>query len=805
MGKKKKGEKAITPEILETHIHRFVDVPNRGLVDLRIGVDGMQTSFNVDSLEDIPEDSVIKVVIEYRTLDQEIANTVLAEVVAKLRTRARYVRPPERIIIQEKRKRMEELKHDTNPLDAVELWVDKHPLLKGLKRKHVTEKIRDYLTAVEVKERPNPKQFSIREIGLLNFMPFKGEQVVRNIPDGLIGIVGRYIGQDGRSNRSGKSAFLDAFRYALHGEGRKLKQNEGHVFDGEDQMLLGTKLEFDGQDPEVMIMREYTRQGSTWKSQVDIQGNLLKVKDAENEIESLLGMSKEDFTKTCISRQGELKAILTSTSSQLKEDIIRWRGLGVWPSLEGLAKEEMKSYRSDIRIIRIKLEAAEAEIAGGKPTEAAIKVVQQLLKEENEHNAKLNRIDDQIDMLEAQLSDAEEVVKAKGAIAAKTTVEKEVAACQKTVEVAREKRSAALAVSNQAGQDRKEKGKQVTTGFDGVCPVDSWPCPRTSVINKDTQAAKERYAESDKIYQTALAKTNAEKTKCGSAEKHLANAEDQLREIDTAEKLIIKHSKLPAIGKIQAALKKIEKDKELSYIDTDDTQKELGELLSRKASYLKAKGVVKEFKKEEAETHTELRLLQYIAFMCGKFGIVSMLIEDALEAISSQVNSILSDLGTDHRLAFDSERELKKRAKVCFECGYVFEETAKVKFCAECGAERQRDRADELRPMICEGDRKQTYEQDSGAGKDLVALATRVAMSKFLGAPFLLLDEISGAFDEYHLAMAVKLLHKLPALGFRQVFIISHQKEIEQAVNNRIEVTRYQEEQRSTLESQWAK
>ena len=803
MGKKKKGANAITPEILEAHTHRFVDVPNRDLVDLRIGIDGMQTTFNVGSLEDIPEDSVIKVVIKYRTLDQEIANTVLAEVMAKLRTRARYVRPPERIIVQEKRKRMEELKHDTTPLDAIELWVDKHPLLKGLEREQVTGRIRDYLTAVEVKERPDPKRFSIREIGLLNFMPFKGEQVVRNIPDGLIGIVGRYVGQGGRSNRSGKSAFLDGFRYALHGEGRKLKQNEGHVHDGEDQMLTGTKLEFD--DHEVMIMREYTRHGTTWKSQVDIQGNLLKVKEAESEVESLLGMSKEDFTKTCISRQGELKDILMSTSSQLKEDIIRWRGLGVWPSLEEIAKNEMKSYRSVMKVIQVKLETAEEEIADGKPTPAAIKAIQKQLKEENEHNGTLERIDDLADMLEAQLGDAEEVLVAKKLVTTKAKVEKEVVRCQKVADTTKKAKNDALALSNQAERDRKEKGKHVTAGFDGTCPVDYCACPRTSEINKDTEAAKGRYVEADEIYQAALAKTNTEKTKLGDAEKHLGNAEKQLREITAAENLIVKHAGLPAIKKIKADLGKIEKDKELSYIDTDDTQKALGELLSRKVAYEKAQGVITENKKEEAEIHAELRLLQYIAFMCGKFGIVSMLIEDALDAISTQVNSILSDLGTDHRLEFDSERELKKKAKVCFECGYVFEETAKIKFCAECGAERQRDRTDELRPMICEGDRKQTYEQDSGAGKDLVALATRVAMSKFLGAPFLLFDEISGAFDEYHLAMAVKLLHKLPALGFRQVFIISHQKEIEEAVNNRIEVTRYQEEQRSTMESQWAR
>jgi DNA repair exonuclease SbcCD ATPase subunit len=101
--------------------------------------------------------------------------------------------------------------------------------------------------------------------------------------------------------------------------------------------------------------------------------------------------------------------------------------------------------------------------------------------------------------------------------------------------------------------------------------------------------------------------------------------------------------------------------------------------------------------------------------------------------------------------------------------------------------------------MVVDGNRKQEFDQDSGAGKGLIALATRIAMSRFLGARVLMLDEVSGAFDAYHLDLFIRLLHKLPELGFTQVFVISHQREVDESMQNQVVVTRYQEHGYSDL------
>ena len=75
-------------------------------------------------------------------------------------------------------------------------------------------------------------------------MPFRGEYSLE-VPGGLVGVVGRYEGQEGRSNRAGKSAFLDAILYALYDEARGAKVLEiGVRQDDERVRALYTRLGF---------------------------------------------------------------------------------------------------------------------------------------------------------------------------------------------------------------------------------------------------------------------------------------------------------------------------------------------------------------------------------------------------------------------------------------------------------------------------------------------------------------------------------------------------------------------------------
>jgi DNA repair exonuclease SbcCD ATPase subunit len=101
--------------------------------------------------------------------------------------------------------------------------------------------------------------------------------------------------------------------------------------------------------------------------------------------------------------------------------------------------------------------------------------------------------------------------------------------------------------------------------------------------------------------------------------------------------------------------------------------------------------------------------------------------------------------------------------------------------------------------MVREGDRLQEFGQDSGAGRDLLALAVRVVLSEFLGASILFLDEVSGSLDDYHRPTLLRLLRRLPRMGFTQVFVISHQKEVAEALPRNILVLRIPSEGRSEI------
>jgi len=208
---------------------------------------------------------------------------------------------------------------------------------------------------------------------------------------------------------------------------------------------------------------------------------------------------------------------------------------------------------------------------------------------------------------------------------------------------------------------------------------------------------------------------------------------------------------------------------------------------------------IAEHRKAAQELAGDLRVLRAVRLMFSSRGIPMAMVQESLRQIERQVNSILEKLGTDHRLRFETGRELKSLAKVCRKCGAPFPDSARVKKCTECGADRPRERSDELRPMITEGSRKQTFDQDSGAGRALIALATRVSIALFLGAKVLFLDEVCGALDSYHLDLMIRLLQELPRMGFRQVFVISHQQEVADSIRQKIVATRIQEENRSEL------
>jgi len=793
MGKVK--ARKITTDLVREDI-QFFPLPSRDLVTVRQEViDGnVKTEPRVD---DVPKNSIVKIEQRYRAGEESLANEALESLVSKLKLKVLFIRPPDRIVIRESRKRMEEMKDNLDPMSALEVWLRMKPS-KNIEQEVITARARIFLDKLDGKDfhRKVPEGFFLSGLMVSNWMPFKDNWVIDGLKDGLIGIVGQYEGQGGRSNRSGKSAIFDAIRFALFGQGRAVKATDELIHAGSDRLEVGVALQFDS-GKSAVIQRSFGGQ-----TEIVIDGGSRKVKEAADEISQMLGMNEEDFSRTCFVRQGDLERILTQQSAQLKADVVRWRGLDIWPALDNLVLSEESATNKQRLLVDARKKVALETVTKGEPSREEIERLESAIekiesKRESFASAKLK-----VDRLRRELSISQRVLDLKKSLEPKEELSKS----RKKFESSMEKKKEAIVSARTAeGMKREEYEKAkalVKEGFDGVCPIDGCACPRKDEINEGTDEGEKRLREAQAILNKAIESRRAAEQELAEVKKDADRIDSKLKEIAVAERTIQEIGSVRSVNALRAELEEAQEEIAGAGID-DGALKELKSrltnMLALEKMYAESKAILAECEEQLESFQRELRILHYLRFAFGKSGISSMMIENALEEIEGQVNYVLEQLGTDHRLKFDPERALKRLSRSCFECGATFEEGSKEKFCPECGAVRQNERSDELRPMIVENGRKQAFELDSGAGRALVALATRAAMSRFLGASVLFLDEISGALDDYHLTLLIRLLHKLPSMGFKQIFVISHQKEVDATAPVQIVVNRIQEEGRSTV------
>lgn len=801
MGKRRKKD-IDTAEVLPELKTEFIDLPQRPYrvitIDLTDPNEPYEQSFDLEEIKG----AVIKVVARYRAGDEEYAGRILDEVMKTIRPLAHFVRPPEKQVVHSHTKRIEQITQDQHPMEAFEHWIRRKPPPRGIEESAVRNLMEDLVANVEwPKERAVPHSTAIRALVYKNWMPFKGTFEVAPIPDGLIGVFAKYEGQEARSNRGGKSAFLEGILFANFGHGRDLQGEEMNIHEGEDQASVGVAWEVNDEPFLVTRDLEFSGRGGA-RSAINISGTQRRISEGNDMIVDALGMNRDDFHQTCFARQGDLQSILRRRSNELKADIIRWRNLKVWDSLEAVARSRLDSIRLDHKVITDALEVDREIVEEGRPEDAEINRLKKMIREAEKFEAKKDNAEERIKELNNYITWAERLAECKELIKEKERYESDLKAEEKEVTKSQNAYTECRDKYLTAKRLYEEQREIAEGEFDGVCPIDKEQCPRVDEINEDCQGAAERLEELQDERDEAKKIMHDAESEIGIKIEVRDGTKEALRKIEDAEDFIEKNDDLKSVEEYEKERSKLENsatNEEWEGDNPEALRDQLADLMTLVTRFNESVEAIEKREGKVEELESKMKTYRYVRLLCGKRGIPSMMIEDALVDIEAAVNNILEDLGCDHRLEFSYERELKHLAKACFECGESFPETATVKYCKQCGAKRQRDRTDDLTPMIREGDRVQTYDQDSGAGRSLVALAVRVAMSQFLGAKILFLDEVCSDLDEYHLPIMIRLLHKLPSMGFKQVFVISHQRALAEALPRGIWVTRFQGESRSEV------
>lgn len=798
MGKRRKKDIDNPAEVLPDLKIEYVDLPQRPYKVLNLDLTDPEIRLDPHSVVPDVRGAVVKIVVRYLAGTEDEANRVLDEIMTEIRPLAHFVRPPEKKVVRVHVKRMEEIKHDQDPLDALEIWLARRPPPKGIDRDEVRTRLRQYLDDLPpVVERAFPHSVALRGVLLEDWMPFAGIFDLAPIPDGLIGLFARYHGQEDRSNRAGKSGLMESILFGNYGEARKLQGDEMYIHEGKDKTTVG--LAWEVNDEPYLITRELglSSRGGT-RSALDINQTQCKVGEGNTEIIDQFGMDRKDFVKTCFVQQGDLQTILKRGSGELKADIIRWRQLQIWDSLEAKAGGFFGSARAEHKSTTMAVEVDQEIVAEGRPTAEEVHQLEADITLAEERTAKAGAAVDRARELRGLIKLAEQVDDAREMAAKRSELEKKFAKADEASRKWETEKDELRTIRNDAMREQQKHKEVVAGAFDGICPVDDNDCTRTDEINSGCEAAKKKLKLATKRWEEAAEKFDEADDSSREHSQMARTLTMDLTKARTAEKFLEDNPNLLSVTGYQAELDANFVD-EFEPIDIKGMRDQLVGMMTTVRRHGEAVDAVERRTKEAEVLEREAKLLQYLRFLCGKKGIPSMMIEDALVDIEVAVNNILDDLGCDHRLEFQYERELKHPAKTCFECGEVFPESAKAKYCKTCGAVRQRERTDDLSPMVREGNRLQTFDQDSGAGKSLLALATRIAMSQFLGARVLFLDEVCSDLDDYHLPIMIRLLHRLPTMGFKQVFVISHQRVIAEALSQGIWVTRFQNESRSEV------
>jgi len=160
-----------------------------------------------------------------------------------------------------------------------------------------------------------------------------------------------------------------------------------------------------------------------------------------------------------------------------------------------------------------------------------------------------------------------------------------------------------------------------------------------------------------------------------------------------------------------------------------------------------------------------------IAKVCGKNGIQAVIIENSIPEIEREANNLLARMSSGRFSLELLTQKPSKTAKVT--------ETLDIKIS---------DGGLAIRP----------YETYSGAEKMMIDLAIRISLSKLLtrraGATIrtLVLDETSSALDAQNRNEFLKIINTLRE-DFDLILVISHQEDVQEAFEQRIEVYRTDE------------
>ena len=646
----------------------------------------------------------------------------------------------------------------------------------------------------------------IERVYLNNWLRYGGTHAIALEPT-VYGIVGEWLGEEGRSNWVGKSALMEAFDFALTGRHRKRTEDEWITL-GTD--AGGVELHLSNG----MVVTRTREFGKATKLTASEGSAEYKDKEAQAFIYAqVLGCSREDFDLLYYAKQRKLAEVVMMRPEEFADTIRQWVGTGPLEGVEADASAQLGKAADKVRELEQTISAAVADALEGVEDGSDYDPVagnpvaiidQRLASIDGEHKraqTAMNVARAAWDKAVAEQDACNEWWRHKTAVDA-------LALTRAELKGLREKLDNIDGVGLELDETDAIKAEQIATTrcrnlevqcrnlealtrgvFDGECPLMGVECPAKAEVLKrgrlNNAKLLEVKAATEKASGNVTASRNAthamkdklrsfreDEAKVRALEKVLGDGAEHQEYLDANEEPADKAAAATAVAAAQEALTEARVELE-----------RCTHLMSRLNHRFAEVGAAV---RNIGDAKAKMARLNRIRRAAGRQGAQRDVALASMRRVESMGNAMLSDAGIPLSFRVRWASEGKKLAGACDACGHVYT-GQRDKACPRCRAERHMHSID--RPGLELSDR-------SGAAEDLVGANVRLGASAWLRRKrqmpwgVAMIDEPYGALDAANReAFSQYLVSSLRGrFGFEQAFIIAHHDDAMSCLPGRIRV-----------------
>ena len=649
------------------------------------------------------------------------------------------------------------------------------------------------------------------------------EEVVLDLEAKPYAIFARVAEDEQRSNWAGKSSLCEAVDFALYGRlvDEFKSRKRGWISRGEKSGEVDLTLS-DGS----RIVRSQTLAGSEklWYFPPGKPNEGAVQAAAQQKIDDLVGLSREDFAATRYFRQGEMARLITLDPGPRLDLVAGWLRLGPLQDCEDEAAGVLRELARRRDEASGKARAADEEIGrlyervglgdacalGSGPEDIG---EEQACAESAEERARAA-----VDAARSKVDgDREREASRAAAEAYERTVEQGKALADRLSEEMGLGPGERLGVANLAlrrtelaadldrasadatataearGQASREAGtrRSLLAGeFDGRCPLAGAPCPSRAFVDDAGRQGRAAFESATAALRDATERHRQAEDAQRSAAASLSRFEAAAQRLGDlraeASRLRAAHERWQALSEASAGAAEARAALASAEAEHVQAQAQVAALRVVRASIADAECRRHESRAEAERLERAVRAAAAAVAVFGKGGAQRRMAEGALTEIQDRACEMMAAAAVPLSVEIRWSREGSGAASSCAACGDAFPKSERVKTCGRCGEARGQQIINrlEVEPSA-----------QSGGARDLCGIFVQLAAAEWLAADresrwsCAMLDEPTATLDA---AMRRGLASHLPALlresNCSQAFVIAHTREILGALPGQIEV-----------------